>query len=98
MRQLVVTLEKDPQMRTDPSAALTDAFVYTNRALMGQQMDYATSGTTCVTVYIQKEKIWVANVGDSRAVMACEDESGNYLAKGASVKYPCFSLQWGFLE
>jgi hypothetical protein len=44
--------------------------VQTNAALLVTKINYVTSGCTCVTVYVRDKKLYVANVGDSRAVMA----------------------------
>ena len=49
MRQLVQSLEKDPRLSEDPISALQDAYVLTNRALVSTDIEYMTSGTTCVT-------------------------------------------------
>jgi serine/threonine protein phosphatase PrpC len=54
----------------DPDSALTSAFVEANTALMVTDIRYMKSGTTCVVVYMKGNKCWVANCGDSRAVMA----------------------------
>jgi hypothetical protein len=68
--QIVVSLEKDELLNTDPVAALKNSFVQTNAALLVTKINYVTSGCTCVTVYVRDKKLYVANVGDSRAVMA----------------------------
>lgn len=81
MRQIVVSLEKDPQLNIDPVAALKNAYITTNTALMVTDIRYMTSGCTCVTIYAKGSKLYVANVGDSRAVMACETEEGSFRAK-----------------
>ena len=36
-------------------------------------MNYMTSGCTCVAVYMKGRTLYVANSGDSRAVMAVDD-------------------------
>lgn len=68
--QLVVSLEKDALLNTDPVTALKSTFVQTNAALLVTKINYVTSGCTCVAVYVQDQRLYVANVGDSRAVMA----------------------------
>lgn len=75
MRQIVVSLEKDPLLDTDPVKALKNAYITTNTALLVTDIRYETSGCTCVTVYCKGNKLYVANVGDSRAVMAYEDKT-----------------------
>jgi serine/threonine protein phosphatase PrpC len=79
----VISLEKHPSLTTDPSAALTETFVKTNTALMVTPMNYMTSGCTCVAVYIKGRTLYVANSGDSRAVMAVD--SGKTLDKISSI-------------
>lgn len=70
--QVVASLEKHPDLTKDPPAVLKDAFVKTNAALMVTQINYMTSGCTCVTAYINGTKLFVANAGDSRAVLAVQ--------------------------
>jgi len=66
----VVSLEKDALLNVDPVTALKNTFVQTNAALLVTKINYVTSGATCVAVYVKGTKLYVANVGDSRAVMA----------------------------
>jgi serine/threonine protein phosphatase PrpC len=77
----VVSLEKDPLLSSDPPAALKNAYITTNTALLVTDINYMTSGTTCVTVYLKDNRFYVANCGDSRAVMAYKDENGVFKAK-----------------
>lgn len=42
---------------------------------MVTDVNFMTSGCTCVTVYVKGSKMYVANVGDSRAVMAKKSHS-----------------------
>ena len=70
MRQIVVTLEKHPQLAADPVKALEESFIHTNTALMVTPIKYMTSGSTVVAVYVTGKTFYVANVGDSRAVLA----------------------------
>jgi len=65
-----VSLEKDASLQVDPVGALSKAFVSTDAALVITEMNCMTSGCTCVAVYVRGTKLYVANVGDSRAVMA----------------------------
>lgn len=54
---------------TDPPTALTECIVSAHESLFNSDINCVTSGTTCVLVYMSKNKLYVANVGDSRAVM-----------------------------
>ena len=56
----------------------------TNTALMVTPMNYMTSGCTCVAVYMKGRTLYVANSGDSRAVMAVDDGTGKMTAKDLS--------------
>ena len=73
MRQIVISLEKHPSLASNPSLALQETFVKTNIALMATQINYMTSGCTCVCAYVNGSTLYVANCGDSRAVMARGD-------------------------
>lgn len=69
-RQIVVSLERHASLASDPVAALRDTFVKTNAALLTTHINYMFSGCTAVATYMKGTKIYVANVGDSRCVMA----------------------------
>jgi integrin-linked kinase-associated serine/threonine phosphatase 2C len=45
------------------------AFKLTEKKLKFSGIDYSTSGTCCISIYIQKNKCFISNLGDSRAVM-----------------------------
>jgi len=83
MRQIVVSLEKEENLATEPEEALKTTFVGTNTALLSTDINYMTSGTTCVTVYVKGLKLYVSNCGDSRAVMAV-NENGKLKARDLS--------------
>lgn len=70
MRQVVISLEKHAQLLIDPSLALVETFIKTNKALQATEINFMTSGCTCVAAYITGRTLFVANCGDSRAVMA----------------------------
>ncbi len=76
MRQLFMSLEKQENLEDNPHEALKDTFVRTNMALMVTPINYMSSGTTCVAVYVRGKKLFVANCGDSRAVMAKNEPGG----------------------
>lgn len=78
-----MSLEKHESLDSDPVMALKETFIKTNAALMVTKIDYMTSGCTCVAVYVVNKTLHVANVGDSRAVVAVES-GGSILAKDLS--------------
>lgn len=84
MRQIIVSLEKHEDLHSDPIKALKDTFTKTNIALMATKIPFMKSGTTCVGAYIRGSKMYVANVGDSRAVMANDSGNGVLKAKDLS--------------
>jgi serine/threonine protein phosphatase PrpC len=73
MRQVVVSLERSENMSNDPETTLKDAFIKTNAALMVTPIEYMTSGTTLVAVYMRETHFWIAHVGDSRVVCAVQE-------------------------
>lgn len=77
----MISLEKHGSLTNDPPAALQETFVKTNTALMVTPMNYMTSGCTCVAVYLKGRTLYVANSGDSRAVMAVDDGNTTCMSK-----------------
>lgn len=63
----------------DVHAALRSAILGAQRALIKSGMKCLVSGSTCVCAYICDDMLYVANVGDSRAVMAVQGK-GTYVA------------------
>lgn len=61
------------------------AFVKANKAMHKEQFDDSLSGTTAISVFIQGDTLFVANVGDSRAIIASVDESGKNRYSALSV-------------
>lgn len=74
MRQIVMSVEKHPKLKDDTETAFKEAFITTNTALMVTPIQYMTSGTTAVAVYVKGNVFHIANVGDSRAVIAYEED------------------------
>jgi len=61
-----------PKRDEDPKAALEECFLKCQKFLeTSKGIDPTMSGTTCTMVYhqVRNEKLWVAHVGDSRAIL-----------------------------
>lgn len=73
--RLIEIISCDPALSEDPVEAYNSAFQATNSELHDSEIDDAMSGTTAITVLVSGNTLFVANVGDSRAVIAVK--SGN---------------------
>ncbi|CAL0301200.1 unnamed protein product [Lupinus luteus] len=71
--RLVETLSHDPALLEDTVNAYTSAFLTTNYELHNSEIDDSMSGTTAITVLVVGDTLYVANVGDSRAVLAVKN-------------------------
>ncbi|XP_059434333.1 probable protein phosphatase 2C 35 [Corylus avellana] len=71
--RLVDILANDPALLDDPVKAFNSAFLATNDELRNSEVDDSGSGTTAITVLIVGDTLFVANVGDSRAVIAVKE-------------------------
>ena len=54
------------------SELYSKSFINTNTAMHNSGVDDILSGTTGITVLVKGDKLFVANVGDSRAIIASE--------------------------
>ncbi|KAA8548550.1 hypothetical protein F0562_000183 [Nyssa sinensis] len=71
--RLVEILSNDPTLLEDPVKAYNSAFLATNDELHNSEIDDSMSGTTAITILVVGDMLYVANAGDSRAVIAVED-------------------------
>jgi protein phosphatase 1L len=57
---------------THPEQAIAKAYEKTDKAILAQSPELGRGGSTAVTaiLFMDRGKLWVANVGDSRAVLA----------------------------
>jgi serine/threonine protein phosphatase PrpC len=70
-RKLCENLLRNSQFHVDAVGALNDAYLATNTQLHADtNIDDSMSGTTAITVLVRGRTLYVANAGDSRAVIA----------------------------
>lgn len=68
-----------PNFWKDPEAAIRNAYISTDKFILENSMQLGPGGSTAVTaIVIDGKDLWVANVGDSRAVV-CERGSANQI-------------------
>ncbi|OIT28629.1 PREDICTED: probable protein phosphatase 2C 35 [Nicotiana attenuata] len=82
--RLVEILSDDPTLLDDPVKAYNSAFLRTNEELhSNSDIDDSMSGTTAITALLVGDMLYVANVGDSRAVLSVK-EGNRVVAKDLS--------------
>ena len=74
MKEMVARLEAHPKLNSNPPQALREVYIDVDLA-MGDDMEYDKEfnsfvcGTTAVVVYMRGDDMFIANCGDSRAVI-----------------------------
>ena len=68
--QVPKLLLSDPDYAQAPHIALYNAFMHANENMHRSRVEDTMSGTTGIVVLIRGSKIFVANVGDSRAIIS----------------------------
>ena len=78
-QRLPALIFHDPKLQLDVKTALHTAIVKCNQDLQGINLDTNFSGSTLIVVLIKGQKLWCANVGDSRAVLGrqIKGQTGN---------------------
>ena len=81
--QLPDMITSYPQFASDPVKAFKHVLPEIHNQLHSSNIDDSMSGTTCIASLIQGRSVYVANVGDSRAVIA-ENLDGTVTARPLS--------------
>ena len=68
--QVPAMLAESKHLRDDTERAFKDAMVGANSQLHSSSVDDSMSGTTAINCLLRGRTAYIANVGDSRAVMA----------------------------
>ncbi|CDO97445.1 unnamed protein product [Coffea canephora] len=70
-KHLFSNILKEEDFWTDPSRAISKAYERTDQAILSHSPDLGRGGSTAVTaILVNARVLWVANVGDSRAVLS----------------------------
>lgn len=88
--QVPTNLVLDPAFAAAPEEAFVEALLATNDQLHHSAVDDAMSGTTAVSALVRGRALYVANVGDSCAVLAERAPGGRLTAVPLSYDHTPF--------
>jgi len=84
--RITTNLIKDKNLKSVPEMAYRRSFNTTNQQLHRSTIDDSMSGTTAITVMVRGRELYVANAGDSRAVIAELDTVGSGGSRSSKLK------------
>ncbi|KAG4159817.1 hypothetical protein ERO13_D02G197900v2 [Gossypium hirsutum] len=75
-KHLFSNILKDEEFWTNPRGSISKAYEQTDQAILTHTPGLGRGGSTAVTaILIDGRKLWVANIGDSRAVLSKEGQA-----------------------